>query len=122
MAESATPAGPYEPTWESLQRYTVPERFKEREQASFTSADIRFTSAGDALYAICLGCPGPQCTIRSLGPDSTVRADRIAQVTMLGRPKPLQWSQGAAGLTIRTPAEKPCEHAYSFKIALKGSE
>ena len=93
----------------------------ERDNRAFTAGDIRFTTAGNTLYAICLAWPGAESTIKSLGPHSTVRGDRINQVTMLGCPEPLEWSQDKAGLKIKTPAEKSCKHAYTFKIALKAS-
>jgi len=35
---------------------------------------------------------------------------------MLGVPAPLTWSFSAAGLIVEPPAEKPCEHAFVFKI------
>ena len=93
----------------------------ERESKAFTAADIRFTTKGDALYAVCLGWPGEQATIKSLGANSAVRADRISRISMLGSEGPLSWSQDEDGLKIRTPSEKPCLHAYTFKIVLSGN-
>jgi len=92
---------------------------KERENAPLTVEDIRFTTKGKALYAIVPEWPGQQVTIKSLGTDSSVSADAIAAVSMLGSQESLPWSQDENGLTIQTPAEKPCEHAYTFKIALE---
>ena len=93
----------------------------ERGAKPFTAEDIRFTTKGDALYAICLGWPGEQATIKSLGSNSAVPADMISQINMLGSEGTLSWSQSEDGLTIKTPSEKPCQHAYAFKIVLKGS-
>jgi alpha-L-fucosidase len=92
---------------------------KERENEPLGAEDIRFTSRGNALYAICPQWPGQQATIRSLGSGSAVPAARISQVSMLGAPGTLSWSQGQDGLTIQAPPEKPCQHAYTFKIVLK---
>lgn len=92
---------------------------KERENEPLGAEDIRFTSRGNALYAICPQWPGQQATIRSLGSGSAVPAGRISQVSMLGAPGTLSWSQGEDGMTIQAPPEKPCQHAYTFKILLK---
>jgi hypothetical protein len=40
---------------------------------------------------------------------------------MLGAGGPLDWSQAETGLTIKTPAQKPGDYAYTFKIGLKGA-
>ncbi len=93
----------------------------ERESKPFTAADIRFTTKGDALYAICLGWPGDQAIIKSLGSNSAVRAEGISRISMLGVEGSLFWSQDEEGLKIKTPSEKPCLHAYTFKIVLDGN-
>lgn len=94
--------------------------FTDTERESFTSADIRFTTKGDALYAICLGWPDGALVVRSLGARSSVGAERIAEVSLLGSPVPIAWVQDEEGLTIDVPGERPCDHAYSFKIMLRG--
>jgi len=38
---------------------------------------------------------------------------------MLGNDKKLDWKMTEEGLKIKTPAKKPCEYAYVFKISLK---
>ena len=96
--------------------------------------DIRFTVKGDNLYAIALAWPGEECIIHSFsGRDgrNPLYRDEIAEITMLGDDKPLKWRwiEGewdeeeeelvGGGLAIETPAEKPCEHAYAFKIVRK---
>jgi alpha-L-fucosidase len=43
-------------------------------------------------------------------------AQEIETVTMLGSDQPLKWKLHDKGLTIETPAERPGEHAYVFKI------
>jgi alpha-L-fucosidase len=93
--------------------------FKDTERQPFTGQDIRFTTKDDTLYAICLAWPGAEATIASLGASQATQADRIAGVSMLGSSEPLAWSQDQTGLRIKTPGAKPCEHAYTFKIALK---
>ncbi len=94
-------------------------QFTDTKRQSFTSQDIRFTKKGNALYAICLAWPEQAVTIRSLGAGSAVKADRIETISLLGSDATPSWSQDERGLTIQAPAERPCEHAFTFKIALK---
>ncbi len=93
--------------------------FKERTQAAYTAEDIRFTTKGDHLYAICLGWPGEKCLVKTLRTGGPLAADEIGEVAMLGGDQKLSWSQDDKGLTINTPKKKPCDHAYAFKIAMK---
>jgi alpha-L-fucosidase len=87
--------------------------FKDTARKPFTSEDIRFTSTGDALYAIALAWPANgKITIRSLAGTEP----RIKNVQLLGSTAKLKWTRDAQGLTIDMPAEKPGEYAYAFKI------
>jgi alpha-L-fucosidase len=92
--------------------------FTDTHRTAFTSQDFRFTTKGNALYAVCLDWPGTEATIKSLGAGSKGSADRISSITMLGSDECLTWSQDVRGLRVKTPAKKPCDHAYAFKIAL----
>jgi alpha-L-fucosidase len=92
---------------------------REGEDKPFTAQDIRFTSRDQVLYAICLGWPGESAVIKSLGSGSPVSADQIVSMEMLGSSERLDWSQHEDGLHITTPSQRPCDHAYSFKINLK---
>src|SRR5690606_11760605 len=92
---------------------------REREDKPFTAEDIRFTTKDNALYAICLGWPGEAATIKSLGSASPISAERIEAIQMLGSDELLSWTQNPDGLRINTPSQKPCEHAYVFKLTLK---
>lgn len=95
--------------------------FADTQRAAFTGQDIRFTTKGNILYAICLAWPGEVATIKSLSANSLIQADKIDEISMLGVPGALIWSQNEAGLTIQTPTQKPGEHAYTFKIVLRGT-
>ena len=87
--------------------------FNEKKMGAFTAQDIRFTVKENNLYAICLGWPGSQVTIETL---RCLYPAEIRSVRMLGVERNLAWSLSEAGLRIETPAERPCEHAYVFKI------
>jgi alpha-L-fucosidase len=93
--------------------------FQDTKREGFTAQDVRFAAKGDALYAVCLGWPEGQATIASLGAGSSVPAEHIGEISMLGVDGPLSWSQDEGGLKIAVPLEKPCAHAYTFKIVLK---
>jgi alpha-L-fucosidase len=79
----------------------------------FSGNDIRFTTKDGNLYATCLGWPGERITIETLKVLSPVE---IRSVKMLGIDQNLPWTLNLEGLTIQTPSEKPCNHAYVFKI------
>jgi len=87
--------------------------FSERQEVDYTAKDIRFTVKDDVLYAICLGWPGERFIIESLG---RLYESEINAVKMVGVDKELEWSLTREGLEIKTPDEKPGEHAYVFKI------
>jgi len=93
----------------------VAEQWDWRKQ--FTSEDIRFTTKGNALYAIALAWPEDgMLTVRSLGSDAGLN---IGIVTLLGHGGTLNWKQTAGGLEVHLPAKRPCEYAFSLKITEK---
>ncbi len=85
----------------------------------YTPEDIRFTVKGENLYAIALDWPGEECIIRTFSGDNgwnPLYRDEISEITMLGDDRPLEWRWSEEGLIIETPVERPCDHAYVFKI------
>lgn len=81
----------------------------------FGAQDIRFTTKNGQLYGIVLGWPeSGRLEIRALG-----RARFTAPVTgvrLIGHSGTLEWKQTTNALEIRLPKNKPCEHAFVFKI------
>jgi len=79
-----------------------------------SSVWLTSNKTGDVAYAISIGWPGQSITIDS------VRALSGSKAFMLGVERPLDWRQDSRGLVIDIPAaiaeNKPCEHAYAFKI------
>ena len=89
--------------------------FSEEQEVEYSGQDLRFTVGRDnALYAICLGWPGERFTIASVAPH--LYESEIRSVTLLGHEGDLDWRLTSQGLTIEVPPERPCEHAYTFKI------
>jgi alpha-L-fucosidase len=76
---------------------------------------VHFTTQGDTLYAISLKWPTDELVIAALGTDK-ISAGKIEKVELLGAKAPLAFTQDAAGLHVKFPAEKPCDFAYTLKI------
>jgi alpha-L-fucosidase len=87
--------------------------FMEDQEVKYTAQDIRFTAREDALYAICLGWPERLFKVQAF---KNLYPEEIKSVHLLGVEQPLAWSWGGDGLEIQRPAQKPCEHAFVFKI------
>ena len=73
----------------------------EQDAKPFTAEDIRFTSKGDALYAIFLDRPLGEAAVKSLGLNSLPDA-AIERVDLLGGPE-LQFRRGADALFLALP-------------------
>lgn len=89
--------------------------FRERTEP-FTSKDIRFTTKGTTLYAICLDWPGNQATLAIKSLSTNQHPRNISNVTLLGHHGPLKWQQDSQALKIQMPSHKPCDYAFAFKI------
>jgi alpha-L-fucosidase len=83
----------------------------------FAPGDIRFTTKGDALYAIALAWPADgKLTIKSLASGSPHYRGEIARIGLLGSESNLVWSRNTDGVAINLPEKPPCDYAYVFKI------
>ena len=89
---------------------------------TYVAGDIRFTTKGDALYAIALAWPEDRkLVIRSLASNSSYYAGEIARIGLLGSEANLKWSRSAEGVTVNLPQKPPCDYAYVFKINPSGA-
>ena len=83
------------------------------QEPHYTSADIRFTTKGDALYAFALAWPKDgKLQIRSLAAD----AGKVTAVSLLGHAGELTWTQTGQALEVALPTEKPWPGAFVLKI------
>ena len=83
----------------------------------FDHTDLRFTTKGEALYAIGLGWPTEgKMVIKSLAEGSANYPRQIRKVELLGAKSELKWSRGTQGLEIQVPDVPPCKYAFSFRI------
>lgn len=87
--------------------------FSEHSAVQYTPQDVRYTANGSFLYATCLGWPTEKVILTSL---AGLYPGEVRSVSMLGCAQPLQWQETPAGLEVIPPDEKPCEHAFVFKI------
>jgi alpha-L-fucosidase len=81
----------------------------------YTPQDIRFTTHGDTLFATVMSWPGDEAVVASLAVGKAPQG-KIEKVELLGHAGALAFTQDAAGLHVKFPAEKPCDYAYVLKI------
>lgn len=94
--------------------------FGESKSQPFTAKDIRFTTKGNILYAICLDWPGEEVNVASLSTKTFLGSQEISDISLLGSQENLTWSRDENGLKIKLPAQKPGDYAYVLKIVLEG--
>ena len=86
----------------------------EGDRDAYTAEDIRFTTTGESLYAICLGEPvDGRVVIRSLGPAAE---ERVKDVSLLGAERAVDWSQEADGLVVTLPGGFAPEMPFTLKL------
>jgi alpha-L-fucosidase len=90
--------------------------FNEGKGKPFTAEDVRFTTKGNALYAIVLGTPQQDLQIKSLGTTAKLLDKPVSNITLLGSTEKVQWLQSADALTIKAPEKTPNDIAVVFKI------
>ena len=83
-----------------------------------SAVDIRFTAKGNSVYATCLAWPEKDVLVRAMGKKGAGPKE-IATVRMLGSKEPINWHQTDDGLQLSVPREKPCRHAFVYRIDFK---
>jgi len=84
-----------------------------------TEKDIRFTSKGNAIYAMVMDWPTEDILIKSFSTDLTTVADPIQEITLLGSTEKIKWNRTEKGLRIEAPKTKVGDYAFAFKIELQ---
>lgn len=96
----------------------VPEgAFSDTKREAFTGQDIRFTCKDEAIYATVMAWPEIPLAITSLREGSSLRAEDVAEVSLLGHNQKLFWTQDDKGLHVELPTEPVGAHAFVLKIA-----
>jgi len=93
--------------------------FNEGKGKPFEAADIRFTTKGNALYAIPMIWPeNGKITIKNLKTDAKFYPGRISKVMLLGNNAALAFTRDNEGLQITLPTDKPLiSYAFALKIS-----
>lgn len=87
----------------------------------YGAKDIRFTTKGDALYAIALGTPKRELLIKSLASDISLYHQDIETVKSLNGDYVESWRRDKKGLKIKLKKNAPQQIAYAFEIIAKNS-
>lgn len=93
--------------------------FNEGRGKAMTAQDIRFTTKDGVLYAIAMGFPSTQLSIKALGSKSEHLKQGIARIDVLGSTETVDWEQGGEGLVIKPLKQKVCEETTVFRIVFK---
>jgi len=90
--------------------------FHDTEVKPYTLQDFRFTTKGNALYAIEMAWPeSGEAVIRTLN-EAALSGQKIVAISLLGQGTALNYQVKADGLHIMVPAQNPGKYAYAFKI------
>ena len=88
-----------------------------QENFHYTAKDIRFTTKGNALYAIALGWPDDKrLTIRALARTGDSSVNRIKKIELLGKSGKLKFTQTTEGLSVELPDQKLSDLTCAIKI------
>jgi alpha-L-fucosidase len=93
--------------------------FNEGQGKPFTAEDVRFTSKGNAIYAIVMAAPTTEIKIKSLGAKAGLLNAPVAQVTLLGSDQGVEWSQTDDALVIQPPRDSPSDVAVVFRVTVR---
>jgi alpha-L-fucosidase len=86
-----------------------------QEDTAYKAQDIRFTTRGDALYALTLGEPKGTVKITSLRRGNPHDPRTVRKVELLGV-GPLPFRQNAQALEVDVPERLPSRHASALRI------
>ncbi len=95
--------------------------FNEGKGKPLTAQDVRFTKKGDTLFAIVLGAPGADVSIKSLGKSSKLLGFDLDRIELLGSGETIKWKQAEDALIINKPAHIPNTFANVFKLQLSST-
>lgn len=91
---------------------------KEFMKLKYSPEDVRYTTKGDAVYAITLGMPEAGKTVCFKGFGSVAsKAHKVKNVSVLGTNEPIKWDHASDGLRVQVPAMNG-DKALVFKVEL----
>ena len=89
--------------------------FNEIIESQFTTSDIRFTTKENVVYAITLGVPEGEVTIKSF---RILSKSDIESVELLGEDQTISWTIDSEGMKIKLSRKPALKYACTFKITL----
>ena len=93
--------------------------FHDTDNRPYTAEDFRFTTKGDALYAIELAWPAkPEAVIHSVG-TGVVGELKVQSVELLGSGN-IAFESKEDGLHLKLPEQAPGKYAYVYRIRFAG--
>lgn len=93
--------------------------FKERKKflsLQYSAKDIRYTQTDAAIYAIALGWPEQDITMKVFGKGGKAENINVKSISMLGSNQRIKWKKTDAGLVITAPDKKVDGMAVVFRI------
>jgi alpha-L-fucosidase len=91
--------------------------FNEGKGKPFGPEDIRFTTKGNALYAIVMGWPTDgKVRIKTLRSGNTALKHTVNKVQLLGHSESLSFTPTGDALEVTLPNRKPSDYAHCLKI------
>jgi alpha-L-fucosidase len=97
---------------------TADAKFNEARRKELGPQDVRYTTKGPVLYALCMGWPAGDALLPALASGSAHGAGKVQRVEVLGSSDPLRFTQAVGGLRISLPSRPPTEHAVAFKVTM----
>jgi alpha-L-fucosidase len=94
--------------------------FHDTDTVNYKPEDFRFTTKGEALYAIGLAWPAnSEAVIHSLAP--ATGSLPVQSVALVGSDAKVQFEQRADGLHLHLPAQAPAKYAYVLQMKFGGA-
>ncbi len=88
----------------------------ERKNEPLGVADLRFTRKGDDVYVLMPEWPQGQVVVEPMGAGSSISAETIDTISLLGGPDKLTWQQTDQALIVQLPDEAPNPNTAVIKI------
>jgi alpha-L-fucosidase len=87
---------------------------------NLTASDIRFTTKGNALYAVIMGWPADgKVAIQSLALNSNLYKGEIGNVELLGSTEKIIFTREETALNVNLPGQHTGSNAFALKIMPK---
>jgi len=91
--------------------------FDEEETSNLQTEDLRFTTKGNVLYVIVMGCPKTdRIEIKSLAEGAGLASKKIGRIDVVNGWQNLEWSRNTSALTVTLKGSMPSQHANGLKI------